>query len=164
MLIGSALIAGCQPEEIQPLGEPLNVLQNIKGTWQLTKVEQVDEYAKSKSFPYTTLDITNLYSYKDLKITFNADANNAPSNYTIVYGNSPKIIKQASGNWSVDNPEAPQILTFGSGTTAEKVQIGNYNTLYNNQLLLSVKRYQVSSTGAKSLVLSNNYYFTKVNP
>ncbi len=155
------ILASCKPNEIKDIGEARQVIKSMAGTWSLTTVQQVDEFAKAQLFPYKTLDLTNLYAYKDMKITFNINESNQPTTFSIVYGNSPKFIKVLSGNWTVNNLDAPSKITFTSGASTDEISIGNYANFDLNQLQLVVKRYQVDSKGNSKLVLSNNYYFKK---
>ncbi len=164
VLITGIILNACEPEAISPIGESRNVLSSLKGTWSLSSFIQVDEFAKSSNFPFKTVDYTNVYPYKEAKITFNVDDQNKPTTFAINYGNSPKFIKVTTGNWKVDNTDAPKTIVFSNTTTVkDSVIIGKYQSLDNNELQLTVRRYQVDSKGNQKLVISNNYYFKKSN-
>ncbi len=140
IIILLACLNACKPEEFGPIGEPRVVLENLAGTWTISKVTQIDNDAVKKGFPYTSMDITNVYPYKEFKLTFNLNEKGEPSTFSTTPGNAPKIISLASGNWTADNLLAPKILTFKSGTSTSTIEMGSYNSFNNNMLMLRVIR------------------------
>lgn len=155
--------AACKQDELKDIGPARQVISAMKGNWSLNSVIQVDEYAKDKQFPFTTVELTDLYPYREAKLTLNTTEDHKPSTFSISFGNSPKFLKLTQGNWTVDNNDAPKTMTLTSGATTDQITIGKYGLLDQGQLLLSVKKYQVGSKGERTLVLSNNYYFKKAN-
>ncbi|SHF72562.1 DUF5004 domain-containing protein [Pedobacter caeni] len=155
--------AACKKDQLKDIGEPRKVVNAMKGNWTLNSVIQVDEYAKDKLFPFTAVDLTGLYPYRETKLTLNTTEDNKPATFNISFGNSPKFLKTTQGNWTVDNYDTPQTMTLTNGTTTDQISLGKYGLLDQGELLLSVKKYQVGSDGKKTLVLSNNYYFKKAN-
>ena len=140
IIILLACLNACKPEEFGPIGEPRVVLKNLAGTWTISKVTQIDNDAVKKGFPYTSMDITNVYPYKEFKLTFNLNEKGDPSTFTSVSGNSPQIISLVSGSWTTDDALAPKVLTFKSGAVESKIEMGSYNSFNNNKLILRVIR------------------------
>lgn len=149
-------IFGCKPEEFGPITSNVEVIKQMQGTWNLTKVVQVDQDAKTKGFPYKELDITNVYAYKDLVLTLQADGSGKPSTFAITNGNSPKIADLTSGNWSVDNQMAPTSIELKNGTVTNKLSLGSYAGLSGGKLYL-VKNKSING----KVILSYQYEFTK---
>jgi hypothetical protein len=144
----------CKPEEFGPIvNSPSNVLQQMQGTWALTKVTQIDEAATKNGFPYKQIDITNIYSYKDLVLTIQGETTGA---FTINPGNSPKISDIISGTWSVDNVQAPTTFILKNGTTTNNLTVGSYADLAKGKMYLI----RTKSLNNKP-VLSYKYEFTK---
>lgn len=157
MLVAVTLFfAACTPKEHKELGAPRNVIASLSGTWKLTKATQVDEDATKKGFPFKELDITSLFPYTNFVLTLNV-TNGAPATFTTTPGSSPRIIKLASGNWTVDNIEYPKDITLTSGATTEKVTLGGYPVGASNTLKLRVER--KDATG--KLLISYSYEFAK---
>jgi hypothetical protein len=152
----TALVWSCRPDEPAPIGDPVNKIETLNGTWSLSKVVQVDNDAVKKGFPNQRLDITDLYSYQDFKLTFQLDANGNPGAFSTTPGNAPEIITVASGTWSVDDPAAPVVVTLQNGSNQAALEFTTYNGLLNNKLSLKLVR----RDGEKALV-SYEYEFEK---
>src|SRR5688500_19626968 len=106
-LLVSMLLFGCRPENFKPVGEANNYMALIPGTYKLTSVVQSDVKALKNNYPYKSLDVTSLFPYTDFEKTLNSNGS-APGAFTTKKGNSPDVIRLASGNWSGDNKEAPK--------------------------------------------------------
>jgi len=150
------LIWSCKPEVFPPIGDPQNVVKDIQGTWSLNKVTQIDQDATTKGFPYKQLDITSVYPYTELLITFLGDAQGNPSTFTITNGNSPKIADLTSGNWTVDDPKAPASITLKNGTVTNTLTLGSYANLKAGKL--TIKRDKKLNG---KVLLSYQYEFIK---
>src|SRR3954467_10616328 len=101
--LAGIVLYSCKPESFKDLGTQPVIASTLVGTWKLTKVTQTDEDAKRKGFSYGPInilqtDLTNVFPYTDFKLTLNANGN-TPTTFTTTPGNSPKVIKLASGNW-----------------------------------------------------------------
>ncbi len=157
-----AVLYACKPDAYKTVGLPVDAVGSLSGTWRLTKVTQTDENAKNNGFTYDainiqTADITNVFPYSDFKITFNF-ANGTPSTFTTLPGNSPKVIKLASGNWSLDDPKYPQVITLINAPDTARITLGAYPVAGATSLkIASQKRDAVSG----KLLVSYSYEFTK---
>lgn len=149
-------IWSCKPEDFKPVGEPQNVLKSIQGNWGLTKVTQIDQDANTKGFPYKQLDITSVYPYTDLALSFLGDAQGNPSTFTITSGNSPKIADLTSGTWKVDDVKAPTTISLTSGAVSNSLSIGSYVSLKAGKLIIKKDK----KLNGK-VILSYQYEFTK---
>ncbi len=149
-LLVSMLLFGCRPENFKPVGEPNNYITLIPGTYKLTGVVQSDVKALKNNYPYRSLDVTSMFPYTEYELTLNSNA------FTTKKGNSPEVIKLASGNWSVDNTEAPRMMYFVSGTDSVRIEIANYTGFRNNKLNLRLVKYLDGKA-----VTNYDYEFTK---
>lgn len=157
LIVTGALIVACTPEAHKDLGEPRNNIDAISGSWKLTKVLQTDEDATRKGFPFKQADLTNVFPYTDFKMTLNTN-NGVPSTFTTTPGNSPKIIKLASGNWTVDDPDYPKLITMVNGTDTQRVTLGAYPIAGINPSL-KIRHDKRDASG--KLLISYSYEFTK---
>lgn len=157
ILTAAFLFAACTPAEHKEIGVPRNIVESLAGIWKLTKATQVDEDASKKGFPFKELDITTLFPYTNFILTLNLNSG-TPGTFTTTPGSSPKIIKLASGNWTVDNAQSPKDITLTSGATTEKVTLGGYPVGASKALKLKVER-KDASTG--KLLISYSYEFAK---
>jgi len=152
----------CRPDDFKDLGTPAAVASSLAGTWKLNKVIQTDEDAKNKGFSYSQiniqqLDVTSLFPYNDFKFTLNMNGN-TPSTFSTTPGNAPKIIKLASGNWVVDDPNYPKVISMISGTDTAKITLGSYPMGLSPVLKVTSEK-RDASTG--KLLISYTYEFTK---
>ena len=149
------VLFGCKPDSFRPVGERTNYVSQMAGNFKLTKVIQSDVKAVKNNYPYKTLDLTNSLSFTDFEMTLNP-ATNGKGTFTTKPGNAPMIIRLASGNWTVDNQDAPKMMYFINGTDSVKMEMGSYTSLRNNQLSLRVVR-----TLDGKPVIYYDYQFTK---
>jgi hypothetical protein len=152
-----AVLYSCRPDTYKTLAAPGNYIQSLAGTWKLSKVLQTDEDAKRKGFPFQSQDITNVFAYTDFTMTLNTNGT-TPTSFVIVRGNAPNIIPIASGNWKVDDPKFPNVLTLSNGTDSSKITLGAYPVQQTPLLKLSAHK-KDASTG--KLLISYSYEFTK---
>jgi hypothetical protein len=152
------LAAGCKPENYKPLGKAATPVASLAGTWKITSVTQKDEDAANKGFPYQQTDLTNVFPYTDFTLTLNMNGS-APTTFTSSPGNSPRIISLASGNWTVDDPNYPKVLTLTSGTDTAKVTLGAYPLGASaSTLKIALAKHDAASG---KLLISYSYVFSK---
>ena len=158
LVFGSLLATGCI-EEYGGVGEPVDKVNELAGTWKLASVIQVDEDAVRKGFPafVQTMDITEIFDYTDYTMNLEVSGG-APSSFTIDRGNSPAIIGITSGPWTLDNLQAPTQIIFAD---SEALEFESYLELREGVLSLRFTRYQTNSKGEKSAFLSYRYRFIK---
>lgn len=155
-------INACRPEAHKELGEAMMATTSLSGTWKLSKVIQTDEDAKNKGFTYDAvnvqqMDITNVFPYSDYKLTFNMEGN-APTTFTAVPGNAPKIIGLTSGKWLLDDPNYPKVISMVNGTDTARITLGSYPM--GQTPVLKVRQERRDATTGK-LLISYSYEFTK---
>ncbi len=153
----AVIIHSCQPKDYKEVGTAISTVSSLQGTWKLTKVTQTDEDAAKKGFPYQTMDLTKVFPYTDFKLILNTNGN-MPTTFATTPGNSPKIIRLLSGNWTIDNPDYPKVLTLISGSDTAAVTLGAYPVGSNNTLKIKLDK---SDAVTGKLVLSYSYEFTK---
>ncbi|TDH25135.1 DUF5004 domain-containing protein [Segetibacter sp. 3557_3] len=151
------LLYACQPEQYKSVGLPNDNVSMLAGTWKLNKVIQTDEDSKRKGFPYQQLDLTTLFPYRDFVLKLDANGS-APSTFSTTPGNSPRIIRLASGNWLVDDPAYPKVLTLASATDTARVTLGAYPTGITPVLKITRER---RDSASNRLIMSYSYEFTK---
>lgn len=151
------LLAGCKPENYKPVGKLASPTASLAGTWKISSVTQKDEDAANKGFPYQTADLTQVFPYTDFTLTLNMNGT-TPTTFTTAPGNSPRIISLASGNWTVDDPNYPKVLTLVNGTDTANVTLGGYPTGANTSLKVTLAKRDASSG---KLLISYSYVFTK---
>jgi hypothetical protein len=154
-LLVSILLFGCRPENFKPVGEANNYMALFPGTYKLTSVVQSDVKALKNNYPYKSLNVTSIFPYTDFEMTLNSSGT-GPGTFTTKKGNSPDVIKPASGNWSVDNPEAPKMMYFVNGRDSARIEIANYTGFRDNKLNLRLVKYLDGKA-----VTNYDYEFTK---
>lgn len=162
VILAGVLFFSCKPDAYKEVGTQTSVATSLAGNWKLVRVLQTDEDAKNKGFSYEPIniqqmDVTNVFPYTDFKLTLNANGN-APTTFTTTPGNSPRIIKLASGNWTFDDPNYPKVLTLANATDTAKVTLGSYPTAASPQLKIRVERRDASTN---KLLISYSYEFIK---
>lgn len=157
VLITGGFFAGCQPEGFEPVGDPHDNIAPLAGTWKLTKVVQTDLESQRKGFPYAVEDITTLFDYATLQLTFNLN-NGAPGNFTINNGSAPPITSITTGTWSVDNVKTPQVITLKNGTVTETLALGGYVNAVNSKLKVKITR---ADAATDKLLIAYDYEFSR---
>jgi hypothetical protein len=160
--LAGVVFYSCKPDSFKDLGTQPVIASTLAGTWKLTKVTQTDEDAKSKGFAYGPIniqqtDLTNVFPYTDFKLTLNANGN-TPTTFTTTPGNSPKVIKLASGNWSFDDPAYPKVLTMVNATDTAKITLGAYPAGSTPVLKITTERRDASTN---KLLITYSYEFSK---
>lgn len=153
-------MSGCI-EEFGGVGEPFNRTEQVSGTWKLNVVQQVDELAVERNWPYQRLNLTNLFPYQDLTMTLNLDDSGNPSGFSVNQGNAPAIIPFEAGQWAFDDQEFPGAIIFSSGDQSTTLEFESLNELNVNRLVLKLARYQTDAQGKKKAFVSYNYEFVK---
>jgi hypothetical protein len=157
ILIASLTFTGCRPDGFEPVGDPNDNVTPLAGTWKLTRVTQTDAESQRKGFPYAVEDITSLFNYSTLQLTF-ALNNGAPGTFTINNGSAPPITTITSGTWAVDNVKTPQTITLKNGAVTETMTLGAYVNTVNNKLKVKVTR---TDAGSNTLLIVYNYEFSR---
>lgn len=162
IVLAGVWLTACRPEKFKEVGTPSAAVSSLVGTWKLSKVIQTDEDAKSKGFTYgqiniQQMDLTNVFPYADFKLTLNANGS-TPTTFTATPGNAPKIIKLTSGNWLLDDPAYPKVITMANATDTAKITLGSYPSGEMPVLKVRLER-RDASTG--KLLISYSYEFTK---
>jgi Domain of unknown function (DUF5004) len=155
--IAGLLFAGCRPDSYDPIGNANDNITAISGVWKLTKVTQTDAESQRKGFPYAVEDITTLFNYTTLQLTFNV-ANGAPAAFTINNGSAPPITGITSGTWAVDDIKAPKAITLSSGAASEIMTLGAYPNSVSNKLKVKVTRTDVATN---KLLIVYDYEFSR---
>lgn len=151
------LFTGCKPDGYDPIGTANDNITAISGAWKLTKVTQTDAESQRKGFPYAVEDITTLFNYASLQLTFNL-ASGAPSTFTINNGSAPPITGITSGTWSVDDIKAPKIISLKSGAVTETMTLGGYPNSVNGKLKVKVTR---TDAATNKLLIVYDYEFSR---
>jgi Domain of unknown function (DUF5004) len=147
----------CKPDAIKDYEAPSSSfkLADLSGTWQMTSLVQTDEDAKSKGFPYQTIDLTQAVNAPQIKFTINMNGAN-PGTFAINHGTGTKLFKSTSGNWQVDDASKPSQMRFINGTDTVKFTIQGYTNFVNGKMELKRTR----MLGTKT-VSSYTYLFNK---
>ncbi len=156
-LAAGFIFTGCRPNSYEPIGTPNDNITAISGVWKLAKVTQTDAESQRKGFPYAVEDITTLFSYTALQLTFNV-SNGAPSTFEITNGAAPPITGISSGTWSVDDVKAPKTITLKNGAITEAMTLGGYPGAVNSRLKVKVTR---TDAATNKLLIVYDYEFTR---
>lgn len=156
-MIAGLLFTGCRPDGYEPIGNANDNITAISGAWKLTKVTQTDAESQRKGFPYAVEDITTLFNYASLQLTFNL-ASGAPSTFTINNGSAPPITGITSGTWSVDDIKTPKTISLKNGAITEAMTLGSYPNSVNGKLKVKVTRTDVATN---KLLIVYDYEFSR---
>ena len=138
---GILIFTGCKPEDIKSY-EPYSAynINNLQGTWKVSKVTQSDEDSKRKNFPYKTLDLTTSLNLSGIEISLNLNAAK-PSTFSVNYGTAPQMFKFTEGNWQLDDVNKPGKFWLINNLDTVKFVLGAYTTLANNKLVLKQTKF-----------------------
>lgn len=156
-LAAGLLFTGCRPNGYEPIGNPNDNITAISGTWKLIKVTQTDAESQRKGFPYAVEDITTLFNYASLQLTFDLSSG-APSTFTINNGSAPPITSITAGTWSVDDVKTPKTITLKNGIATETMTLGAYPGPINSNLKVQVTR---TDAATNKLLIVYDYEFSR---
>lgn len=106
------LFMECEKTDDGSYVTPLTIYEKMTGTWDLTSIKLIDEIAKANSISPNEVELFSKFSFGDLSITFNVDADSLPTTYEVT-GNVPELFL-AGGYWDLDSP-----FTHTDGTAVE---------------------------------------------
>jgi hypothetical protein len=165
-MIAATMVWSCQPDEFPEIGDPINRIEQMEGTWVMSLVNQFDDDAIRKGFPgfATQQNITNEFPFRDFRITLELSSGGRPTNFRVQAGNSPNILGGLqSGQWTVDDLRFPSKITFsGTGGGPVTLDISSLRDLDNNIFTLRIRRFEIRQ-GQLSPFLTYNYRLTKAN-
>lgn len=149
-LISAAWIFSCENKiDDLRIGDPLSQMEGIGGTWELEKVEVVDEFQVSKP----VMDLSEVFLVDGTTLTFNS----ASKSYTITTpADIPNFLGEG-GAWSFDNELYPKLVTLDGS----EVELGAPVFSYSNTLVLKYTKY-CDVKGRAKAVLSYRYQFKRV--
>ncbi|AHM63313.1 hypothetical protein D770_25340 [Flammeovirgaceae bacterium 311] len=161
--MGLMLLAfACSPDEPGPIGEPANKVNQIRGTWEISRVVQVDLAAEQKGFPTIarTKDITNALpgmSYAGATFRFDATAN-GPGSFDIDKGNSPLMLP-ATGTWAFNDPQYPSAVVLTANGSNHELEIASFAQAEAGVIVFKVVR----SAPERGPYVRYEYYLNKVS-
>ena len=96
------LITGCYKTDDGTYTDPITIYEKVGGSWQLTKLIEVDEIAVASSITPDNFNLTREFDFRSFTLTLNVDENFQPTSYE-VGGNAPELFAK-SGFWGLSNP------------------------------------------------------------
>jgi hypothetical protein len=155
------LLYSCKPEELKPVGDPFDKAELMVGTWDVTKVTQVDVDATLKGYPLYAreLDITNVFpnnSYTDVSITLNSD-----QSFALVKGNA-FVNWPVSGTWELNHPDHPSKLYLVSQFDTLSLNFSSFSDLMMSPAKLVVSETKKQKVDEEYIeVIYYNYEISK---
>lgn len=157
ILFISLLVFSCTPDEIPPIGSPRDYKPMLVGTWTLTKFEQIDADAESKSFPEyaTKKDLTTIFAghpYTDFTITFNQDGT-----FTSSQGTS-YMQMLSSGTWALNDVQYPSAIVLTKSSATQTIKLGSLADVIIGKVEFKEERKQAETGKVK---IKYTYSLTK---
>lgn len=161
--LAGTLFTSCEPEKFEPIGEPFNKIDGIKGSWKITSVLQIDEVAVTKELAFTQLDITQFFDFSNYRITFNVDEANNPSTFEIVNPDNAPNFVVTSGKWTFDNVLYPsQVYLIKVNAEMLPIDTTRIELVATPRDYLPLK-YKYSRKSAGEKLISYSYTFERDN-
>ncbi len=146
LVVCSTFYYGCQKTVDGSYAAPITIYEKVSGTWVMNATKgllQDDEIAKANSESVTQMDLTDKFTFASFTITFNVDANNKPTTYS-VGGTAPQLLP-ASGYWDLDYPypstvgNPSQIYLFSDASKSTKTSTLSILTIPGSDKTLQFK-------------------------
>lgn len=153
----AALAVSCRPDKYEVMSIAEKPVDNLTGTWKLTKVIQKDEQSEIKNSPYVSMDVTNLLPYNTMSIRLDSK-DGVPTNFVVTPGTAPQVIKNNTGKWLINDTKQPTKARFINGVDTTYIDINSYPRSFDNSFELKVYKYEQPSG---KLAQSYTYQFTK---
>lgn len=103
---------------------PITLHEKVAGSWSLTNLKMIDEYAKTNGIEPSEQNISALFNFDMLEMTFTVNSENQPTTFS-VSGNVPPLFL-LNGYWQMHpsfqntNGEATEIYLYSD---AQKTQL-----------------------------------------
>lgn len=171
LLITSALglmiiaMVACQPDEFPEIGEPIDRIAQMEGTWVISAVNQIDDDAMRKGFPSfaTQQDITQSFPFTQFRVTLSLNSSGNPAGFTVQAGNAPNLLgNMVNGTWDVDDKRFPSRIIFRGSGGVVTLDLASLRDLDNASLTLRTRRFEVRQ-GELLPFVTYNYRMSKVN-
>lgn len=95
-------LTGCENIEDGNYQEPITVYEKINGSWSLSSLIFVDEFAKANNLEPVEQNLTDWFNFNSSVLHLNTDENNLPTDYSLE-GDVPELFP-ASGYWELSSP------------------------------------------------------------
>lgn len=96
LILGTLILSSCATEN-GVYTEPITMYEKIVGTWNLSRIKQVDELAVANKSGMTEIDLTDYF--EEFSISLNETGSNSPGTFTS--SGAPEIIP-SNGYWKLD--------------------------------------------------------------
>lgn len=114
LLFLTLLLPACQKTDDGSYVAPLTVTEKLNGTWKLTSLMLIDEFAKANSIKPDEIEIKSKFGFTNLSLTLNVDADSVPTTYEVT-GGAPELFP-STGFWDLDSP-----FVHSDGTPVELI-------------------------------------------
>lgn len=161
-VVFGSFVLSCQPENVKPVGDPLNKTELFNGSWIIEKVIQIDVDAAQKGFPMEVqqIDITSIFPnnpFTDLSLQFNATAMTFEVSKGTSFSSWP-----ASGTWELDSPNYPSKVMLYTLTDTLSLSISNLSGIIQTPATITFRETKQKAAGANFVdAIYYDYSFTK---
>jgi hypothetical protein len=94
------LIISCNKTDDGTYTAPITLYEKIGGTWKISSVKEIDEFAKARSLKPDEVLLLSKFNFNTFVITLAVDENLQPTTYSVA-GNSPQLF-EPTGYWKLD--------------------------------------------------------------
>lgn len=136
LLVVSMLWVSCYEIDNGSSVDPITIYEKVNGSWTITSLKQVDEYAKANSIKPFEQDLTTWFNFGTFGINLNVDTDNHPTSFE-VSGDVPALFLK-SGYWDLSS-------AFPN-TTQEAITINLYRDAAKTQLADQLKLTSIPGT------------------
>ncbi len=133
-------LVSCEKPEYGTAGEVISLEENIKGTWKITSVAQIDNNAVDKGFPVAVqkVDLTTKFTYSTVVFAFQGETTGA---YTITNAGNAPLFFPTTGTWALDGTQnGPVRVKLTSGTQTAFLDFAKAYRASDNKLSLKFTR------------------------
>jgi hypothetical protein len=102
IILASQIFSACFKPDDGLYTDPITIYEKMGGTWDLTRLNMVDEIAVAGSLKPDVLNLTSQLDFRSFKINFEVNEAFEPTAFE-VSGNAPGLFLQ-SGYWELSNP------------------------------------------------------------
>jgi hypothetical protein len=96
------LFTACNETNDGTFTEPITIYEKIGGTWELTKLNLIDEVAAANSLKPDVMNLTTKFNFKTFKINLQVNERFEPTTFE-VSGDAPALFLK-NGFWKLSNP------------------------------------------------------------
>jgi hypothetical protein len=164
LILSISILFGCYETEDGDIVEPVTVYEKVNGTWGLSSLIYVDEFAQANNLEPIEQNLTDWFNFSTVVLTLTVNDQNQPTDY-LLEGDVPELFPN-SGYWELSSPfptTNTRPITINLYTDSSKSNLTGTLRLISIPGAIETMEFQLQRTSNEIPFISYNYKFFPIN-